>query len=68
MAEGGPLIVRHVSYVEGRGNIIVELPGADADAGCLSFVGMHMDVVPANPDTWCVLTQRSWPRLGVTHD
>jgi acetylornithine deacetylase len=44
--------VRHVSYVEGRGNILVELPGSDADAGCLSFVGMHLDVVPANPDTW----------------
>jgi acetylornithine deacetylase len=51
--QGGPLIVRHVSYAEGRGNILVELPGADADAGCLSFVGMHLDVVPANPDTWC---------------
>ena len=55
-AQGGPLIVRSVSYVEGRSNIIVELRGSDASAGAVSFVGMHLDVVPANPgarDTPC---------------
>jgi acetylornithine deacetylase len=46
--------VRHVSYVEGRGNILVTYPGSDASAGTLGFVGMHLDVVPANPDTWRV--------------
>lgn len=64
-AEGGPLTVRHISYAEGRGNILVELPGTDADAGCLSFVGMHLDVVPANPDTWCVKgAQQRWSGAG----
>ncbi|GLC37544.1 hypothetical protein PLESTB_001759000 [Pleodorina starrii] len=48
---GGPLRIRHISYVEGRGNIIVEYPG-EPDGGIMSFVGCHMDVVTANPDTW----------------
>lgn len=48
---GGPLIVNHVTYVPKRGNLIVEYPGTQPDK-ILSFVGMHMDVVPANPDDW----------------
>ncbi|PNH11605.1 Acetylornithine deacetylase [Tetrabaena socialis] len=48
---GGPLRIRHVSYAEGRGNIIVEYPG-EPDGGILSFVGCHMDVVTANPEAW----------------
>ena len=48
---GGPLKIQHVSFVEGRGNIIVEYPG-QANGGTLSFVGCHMDVVSANPDLW----------------
>ncbi|KAK9145165.1 hypothetical protein Sjap_005068 [Stephania japonica] len=52
---GGPLIINHVSYVKGRGNIIVEYPGSDDQGRILSFVGCHMDVVTANPDDWaCV--------------
>ncbi|XP_078438481.1 peptidase M20/M25/M40 family protein [Wolffia australiana] len=50
-AAGGPLVVSHVSYVDGRGNLIVEYPGSDNDR-ILSFVGCHMDVVPANPEDW----------------
>ncbi|KAK9120733.1 hypothetical protein Syun_018350 [Stephania yunnanensis] len=49
---GGPLIINHVSYVKGRGNIIVEYPGSDDKGKILSFVGCHMDVVTANPDDW----------------
>lgn len=49
--EGGPLIVKHVSYVEGRGNIIVEYPGTE-NGRIVSFVGCHMDVVTANPEDW----------------
>lgn len=37
----GPLIVRHISFVEGRGNIIVEYPG-EPGGGCISFVGAHL--------------------------
>ncbi|XP_077235294.1 peptidase M20/M25/M40 family protein [Tasmannia lanceolata] len=47
----GPLIVNHVSYVEGRGNIIVEYPGT-VPGKILSFVGCHLDVVTANPQDW----------------
>lgn len=48
---GGPLKVEHVTYVEGRGNLLLEYspPGAK---GTVAFVGSHLDVVPANPETW----------------
>eukprot|EP00232_Nephroselmis_pyriformis_P025346 CAMPEP_0182864058 /NCGR_PEP_ID=MMETSP0034_2-20130328/6975_1 /TAXON_ID=156128 /ORGANISM="Nephroselmis pyriformis, Strain CCMP717" /LENGTH=438 /DNA_ID=CAMNT_0024996305 /DNA_START=45 /DNA_END=1358 /DNA_ORIENTATION=- len=50
---GGPLLIHHVAYVEGRGNIIVEYPGTSSNPeDILSFVGCHLDVVPANPDLW----------------
>lgn len=48
--KGGPLKVRHVSYKPGRGNIIIEYPGTSKKT--VSFVGSHLDVVPANPDQW----------------
>ncbi|PPD79570.1 hypothetical protein GOBAR_DD23508 [Gossypium barbadense] len=48
---GGPLIVNHVTYFPGRGNLIVEYPGTQPGK-ILSFVGMHMDVVTANPNDW----------------
>lgn len=48
---GGPLVVNHVSYFPCRGNLIVEYPGTVPDK-ILSFVGMHMDVVTANPNDW----------------
>lgn len=50
-ANGGPLLINHVSYAPGRGNLIVEYPGT-VSGKVVSFVGSHMDVVPANPDTW----------------
>lgn len=48
---GGPLIINHVTYFPGRGNVIVEYPGTQPGK-ILSFVGMHMDVVTANPNDW----------------
>lgn len=48
---GGPLIVNHVTYLPKRGNLIVEYPGTEPGK-ILSFVGMHMDVVTANPSDW----------------
>ncbi|KAK1273950.1 hypothetical protein QJS04_geneDACA012123 [Acorus gramineus] len=57
---GGPLIVRHVSYVDGRGNVIVEYPGT-VDGRIVSFVGCHMDVVTANPLDWV-------PQTGISVD
>jgi acetylornithine deacetylase len=38
---GGPLLLQHVSFVEGRGNIIVEYPG-EPGGGVISFVGAHL--------------------------
>ncbi|KAG5523883.1 hypothetical protein RHGRI_030769 [Rhododendron griersonianum] len=48
---GGPLIINHVAYHPNRGNLIVEYPGTEPHK-ILSFVGMHMDVVTANPSDW----------------
>ncbi|GAM19190.1 hypothetical protein SAMD00019534_023650 [Acytostelium subglobosum LB1] len=50
---GGVLKVEHVAYHEGRGNILIQYPGAVADK-CISFVGSHLDVVPAIADNWKV--------------
>ncbi|KAL6498114.1 hypothetical protein OROGR_028511 [Orobanche gracilis] len=50
-ANGGPLVVKHVAYKPNRGNLIVEYPGTQPGK-ILSFVGMHMDVVTANPSDW----------------
>ncbi|CAM6125900.1 unnamed protein product [Calypogeia fissa] len=49
---GGPLILKHVTYVEGRGNLIIEYPGTGGKDDVVSFVGSHLDVVMANPDQW----------------
>ncbi|XP_057978542.1 acetylornithine deacetylase isoform X2 [Malania oleifera] len=48
---GGPLLLNHVTYFPGRGNLIVEYPGT-VPGKILSFVGCHMDVVTANPNDW----------------
>lgn len=50
MENGGPLIVEKISFVEGRGNVIIKYPGT-TDAVC-SFVGSHLDVVPASRASW----------------
>ncbi|CAN6678067.1 unnamed protein product [Malus baccata var. baccata] len=48
---GGLLVIKHVTYFPGRGNVIVEYPGT-VPGKILSFVGCHMDVVTANPKDW----------------
>ncbi len=47
----GPLKVDHVTFVEGRGNLLLEYDSEGAE-GTVAFVGSHLDVVPANPETW----------------
>eukprot|EP00322_Chrysochromulina_rotalis_P014299 CAMPEP_0115855460 /NCGR_PEP_ID=MMETSP0287-20121206/14552_1 /TAXON_ID=412157 /ORGANISM="Chrysochromulina rotalis, Strain UIO044" /LENGTH=439 /DNA_ID=CAMNT_0003309611 /DNA_START=4 /DNA_END=1323 /DNA_ORIENTATION=+ len=47
---GGPLTVERVAFTEGRGNVIITYKGATDQS--IAFVGSHMDVVPANPETW----------------
>ena len=54
---GGVLEVEHVTYAEGRGNVVIRYPGRGANAAKekqLTFAGSHMDVVPANPEAWSV--------------
>ncbi|KAI3453413.1 hypothetical protein Pfo_010076 [Paulownia fortunei] len=50
-ANGGPLVINHITYKPNRGNLIVEYPGTQPGK-IVSFVGMHMDVVTANPSDW----------------
>lgn len=47
---GGVLEVEWVSFVENRGNVVIRYPGT-TDHVC-SFVGSHLDVVPADPKGW----------------
>ena len=48
---GGPLEISKVNFVEDRGNLIIRYPGTNPSKIC-SFVGSHMDVVPASPEGW----------------
>jgi acetylornithine deacetylase len=47
---GGPLKIERVTFVEGRSNLIFTYAGTTDKI--VSFVGSHMDVVPANPSGW----------------
>ena len=49
-SNGGPLEITKLEYVPNRPNIKIKLPGATA--GTIGLIGSHMDVVPANPETW----------------
>jgi len=53
---GGVLRIKHIHYAEHRGNIIIEYPAAKPavakDVSSVAFVGSHLDVVYANPETW----------------
>lgn len=48
---GGVLEIERVEYIEGRGNVIITYPGTDPTS-TVAFVGSHLDVVPANPESW----------------
>lgn len=48
---GGPLDIKHIHFREKRGNLIIQYRPPNATK-YLSFVGSHLDVVPANPETW----------------
>lgn len=47
---GGVLEIEQVTFVEGRSNLIIKYPGTTD--GVVSFVGSHLDVVPADPSGW----------------
>lgn len=48
----GPVIVRKVTYAEGRSNLILTYPASEPTKEVISFVGSHMDVVSASPSEW----------------
>ena len=48
---GGPLLIKHVTFVPGRGNLIIEYKPSTAKS-TVAFVGSHLDVVPADPANW----------------
>eukprot|EP00904_Undaria_pinnatifida_P004372 jgi/Undpi1/13936/HiC_scaffold_9.g03587.m1 len=47
---GGPLEVERVHFTPGRGNVIIKYQGTGDKT--VTFLGSHLDVVPANPETW----------------
>lgn len=48
----GPLIIEDLEYVPGRPNLKITYPGSAGDSKTVGFIGSHMDVVPADPETW----------------
>jgi len=48
----GPLVVRKITYVEGRSNLIITFPAKSPTKDVISFVGSHMDCVSATPEEW----------------
>lgn len=46
----GPLEVRKLTYTANRSNVMIVYRGTTNKV--VSFVGSHMDVVPANPEEW----------------
>lgn len=51
-AQGGPLQVDVVSFAPGRENLIIRYESENPNAKTISFVGSHLDVVPADQNTW----------------
>jgi len=49
-ANGGPLQIEELTYVEGRPNLKVVYPGTGSKT--ISFIGSHFDVVPADAESW----------------
>ncbi len=52
LSECERLRIRVCEYAEGRPNVIVTLPGSAEGGECVSFMGMHLDVVHADPACW----------------
>ena len=51
LENNGPLKLELVEYKPNRANLIIEY-NVDCKERIVSFVGSHLDVVPANPETW----------------
>lgn len=48
----GPIKLTKFEYAPGRTNLVLELIGSGKDKSVVSFVGSHLDVVPADPEEW----------------
>lgn len=51
LERGGPLKLELIEYKPDRANLIIQY-NADCTDGIVTFIGSHLDVVPANPETW----------------
>ncbi|OQR90163.1 hypothetical protein THRCLA_09420 [Thraustotheca clavata] len=49
---GGVIEAKRIAFNEGRGHLILKYPGTSKAEETINFIGMHMDVVPANPEGW----------------
>lgn len=49
---GGVIRAQHLHFTDKRGNLILEYKPESAGDGTIAFVGSHLDVVPADPETW----------------
>lgn len=47
---GGPLVIEELEYVPGRSNVKITYPGTGPQT--IAFIGSHLDVVPADAETW----------------
>jgi acetylornithine deacetylase/succinyl-diaminopimelate desuccinylase-like protein len=57
LASTPPLVLimpQHIAFKEGRGNLIIEYASSPEITKVVSFVGSHLDVVPADPKDWSV--------------
>ena len=53
--KGGPLTVEKFTFTEGRSNVVITYEGKSKGTENefnIGFVGSHLDVVPADPETW----------------
>ncbi|CAK4144117.1 unnamed protein product [Aphanomyces euteiches] len=49
---GGAIEAQRIGFKEGRGHLILKYAGKTKPDETINIVGSHMDVVPANPESW----------------
>lgn len=49
---GGPIEAQRIGFKEGRGHLVLKYAGKTKPDETINIVGSHMDVVPANPESW----------------
>ena len=51
LEQGGHIKLELIEYKPNRANLIIQY-NVDCTDGIVTFIGSHLDVVPANPETW----------------